>query len=102
MEDSSFTSQATKDESIQMGSKSFSSNCPMKSENGYLSRIQGVPKINLNRNKIQGTCREYKHLDDEWKFNVDELTVIEATEANVFHDPESTYGGLGPAGLHGG
>ena len=28
-------------------------------------------KVNLNKNKLQGTCREYKHLDDEWKFDVD-------------------------------
>ena len=45
----------------------------VKSENGYLAKIQTATKINMNRNKMQGTCREYKHLDDEWTFDVDEF-----------------------------
>ena len=69
-------------------------------------------KVNLNKNKLQGTCREYKHLDDEWKFDVDSLEVIEATPGNVFHEPhplympaqnpplgKHNYGGMGYASL---
>ena len=51
-------------------------------------------KLNLNKNKITGTCREYKHLDDEWKFDVDNLSIVEATAGNVFHDPNPPIYGL--------
>lgn len=52
--------------------------------NGYLS---GILKLNMNKNKLAATCREYKHLDDEWKFDVDNISVVEATQGNVFNDP---------------
>lgn len=51
-------------------------------------------KLNLNKNKIIGTCREYKHLDDEWKFDVDNFSCIEATGGNVFNDPEPPFYGI--------
>ena len=35
---------------------------------------------------MQATCREYKHLDDEWKFNIDQIQVLEAENGNVFHE----------------
>ena len=33
----------------------------------------GRIQLNLNKNKIVGTCREYKNLDDEWMFDCDEI-----------------------------
>lgn len=38
---------------------------------------------------MQATCREYKHLDDEWKFNIDQIQVLEAENGNVFHETNS-------------
>lgn len=73
IDDPSYGSHSTKDESPLVNSKSHSSNCLVKSENGYFSKVQTSLKINMNRNKMQGTCREYKHLDDEWTFDVDEF-----------------------------
>ena len=62
---------------------SYISQSTQEQSQGYKFNL----KRNLNRNKLQATCREYKHLDDEWKFDVDELQLIEAENGNVFHEP---------------
>ena len=48
-------------------------------------------KLNMNKNKMVGTCREYKHLDDEWKFDVDNFSLVEVQEGNAFHERPSSH-----------
>ena len=33
-------------------------------------------EVNLNKNKMFGTCRNYKHLDDQWTFDCDMIESI--------------------------
>lgn len=59
----------------------------------YISQVTNhlIPKhqvrINLNKNKVNASCTEYKNIDDEWMFQCDNIKIIEAQETNAFHDP---------------
>ena len=88
--ESSLVSQLT----AQNSHNSFNSVTQNQSGAGSYFQYQNNMKLNLNKNKITGTCRDYKHLDDEWKFNVDSLSVVEATSGNVFHDPNPPVYGV--------
>ena len=34
-------------------------------------------KLNLNKNKITASCKEYKNIDDEWLFHCDNIKLFE-------------------------
>ena len=76
------------EESFAMDSYSSSFN----NQNSSSATMAHAPlKLNMNKNKMVGTCREYKHLDDEWKFDVDNFSLVEVQEGNAFHERSPSY-----------